>query len=106
MPTRLGLGNVASVLLPLSACSCREHWRQRGDHSLTARWLCLALPFALLCAVDPVSDLPRLPIRQLRFLPPTVPVHGTVLGVLGLALRGASTSLALGLNRLRPIHIR
>jgi hypothetical protein len=105
--TWLGVGNFASVLLPVATCSWREHWRQRGDHRRTLRWLaCLALPYVLLSAVDPVSDLPRFALRHLRFLPPTVQVHGAVLGALGLALWGACTSLALVVNRLRPIRIR
>jgi hypothetical protein len=105
--TWLGVGNLASVLLPVATCSWREHWQQRRNHRRTARWLtCLALPYALLGAVDPVSDLPRFVLRHLRFLPPTVQVHGAVLGMLGLALWGVSTSAALGLNRLRPVRIR
>jgi hypothetical protein len=105
--TWLGVGNFASVLLPVATCSWRERWRQRGDRRRTLRWLvCLALPYLLLGAVDPVSDLPRFVIRHLRFLPPTVPVRGAVLCALGLALWGVCTSLALALARLRPIRIR
>ena len=105
--TWLGVGNVVSVLLPVATRPWRERWRQRRQLRPTARWLvCLGLPYALLGAVDPVSRLPRLVIHALRFLPPTLPVRGAVLCVLGLSIWGAGTALALGVNRLRPVRIR
>jgi hypothetical protein len=105
--TWLGAGNMASVLLPVATVSWRERWGQRRLLRPMARWLCsLALPYALLGAVDPVSALPRVVIRQLRFLPPTVHARGAVLCVLGLAMWTAGTTLALGINRLKPIRIR
>jgi hypothetical protein len=105
--TWLGVGNFTSVLLPVASYRWREHWKQRANRRRTARWiLSLALPYALLGAVEPVSDLPRLLIRHLPFLAPTVQLRGAVLAGLGLALWGAGTTLALGLNRLRPVRVR
>jgi hypothetical protein len=105
--TWLGVGNFTSVLLPVATYRWREHWKQRANHRRTARWIIsLVLPYALLGAVEPVSDLPRLLIRNLPFLAPTIQLRGAVLAALGLALWGVGTSLALGLNRLRPVRIR
>lgn len=104
--TWLGVGNIASVLLPVATIPWRERWRQRRLFRRTARWLAsLALPYALLGAVDPVTALPRFVIRHLPFLQPTVQARGAVLCVLGLARWGVGTSLALALNRLRPVRI-
>lgn len=105
--TWLGVGNVASVVLPVATVEWRERWRQRRNVKVSARWAAsLALPYALLGATEPVSALPRLVLRQLHFLPPTLQVRGAVLCVLGLAIWGAGTALALGMNRVRPIRIR
>jgi len=105
--TWLGVGNVASVLLPVATLPWRERWAQRRHYRATARWLAsLALPYALLGAVDPVSDLPRIVTRQLAFLPPTAQARGAVLCVVGLAMWGSGIALALLLNRVRPIRIR
>jgi hypothetical protein len=105
--TWLGVGNFASVLLPVASHTWREHWQQRANRRRTARWIIsLVLPYALLGAVEPVSDLPQLLIRHLPSLAPTVELRGAVLAALGLTLWGAGTTLALGLNRLRPVRIR
>jgi hypothetical protein len=105
--TWLGVGNFSSVLLPVATYRGRERWNQRADRRRTARWIIsLALPYALLGAVEPVSDLPQLLIRHLPSLAPTVQMRGAVLAMLGLALWGAGTTLALGLNRVRPLRIR
>jgi hypothetical protein len=105
--TWIGVGNLASVLWPVATVGWRERWQQRRLLRPTARWLAsLALPYLLLGAVDPVGALPRLVIRHLRFLPPTVQARGAVLCVLALAMWGAGFSLALWANRLRPIRIR
>jgi hypothetical protein len=105
--TWLGVGNVISVLLPVATRPWRERWEQRRQLRPTARWLVgLALPYALLGAVDPVSRLPRETLRALRFLPPTLLVRGVVVSALGLAIWGAGTALALALNRVHPVRIR
>lgn len=104
--TWLGVGNLVSVLLPVATLPWRERWAQRRELRPTARWLtCLSLPYLLLFAADPVSDLPRTILRHARFLPPTVPVRGAILGVLGLALWAAGTGLALLADHLRPVQI-
>lgn len=105
--TWLGVGNIASVLLPVAVVSWRDRWQHRRELARTARWLfCLVLPYALLGAVDPVGDLPILVIRHLRVLPATAQARGVVLCALGLAMWGAGMSLALWFNRLRPVRIR
>jgi hypothetical protein len=105
--TWLGVGNVVSVLLPVAIVSWRERWQQRHELPRTARWLfCLGLPYATLAAVDPVGKLPRILFQHLRFLPQTAQARGAVVCALGLVLWGAGISLALWLNRLRPIRIR
>jgi hypothetical protein len=104
--TWLGVGNLVSVLLPVATRPWRERWDQRHELRPTLRWLvCLALPYALLGAADPVAALPRIILRHLRFLSPTVPVRGAILCVLGLALWAAGTGLALLVNQLRPVRI-
>jgi hypothetical protein len=105
--TWIGVGDVVSVLLPVAIVSWRERWRQRREVTRTARWLfCLGLPYAMLGAVDPVGKLPRIVFQHLRFMPQTVQARGAVVCALGLVLWGVGFSLALWLNRLRPIRIR
>jgi hypothetical protein len=105
--TWLGVGNLVSVLLPVAVRPWRERWQERHDLRPTARWLgCLALPYILLGAADPVAALPRLILQHARFLPPTAPVRGAILCVLGLALWAAGTGLAVLVHRLRPVRIR
>jgi hypothetical protein len=105
--TWIGVGNIASVLLPVATRPWRDRWRQRRQLRPTARWLvCLALPYALLGAVGSIGGLPGFVIRHLHLLHPSVPLRGAVLCGLGLAIWGAGTTLALWLNRLRPIRIR
>lgn len=104
--TWLGVGNLLSVLLPVGNRPWRERWALRHELRPTARWLvCLALPYALLGAASPVAQLPRVILRHARFLPPTVPVRGAILCVLGLALWAAGTGLALLADHFRPVRI-
>lgn len=104
--TWLGVGNLVSVLLPVATRPWRERWGHRHDLRRTLRWLvCLGLPYALLGAAEPVAALPRIVLRHARFLPPTFPVRGATLAVLGLALWSAGTGLALLANQLRPVRI-
>jgi hypothetical protein len=54
----IGVGNLVSVLLPVSAEPLIRRWRQRGDRRRTARWLgALVLPYALYYVADPMDGV-------------------------------------------------
>jgi hypothetical protein len=54
----LGVGNVVSVLLPVSAQPLLRRWRQRRDHRRIAVWLfALLLPYALYYIADPMDGV-------------------------------------------------
>ncbi len=54
----LGVGNVISVLLPVSAEPLIRRWRQRHDTRRAALWIvALVLPYALYYVADPMDGL-------------------------------------------------
>jgi hypothetical protein len=54
----LGLGNLISVLHPVSVEPLLRRWRQRGDHRRTGGWvLALTLPYALYYVADPMNGV-------------------------------------------------
>jgi hypothetical protein len=54
----LGVGNVISVLHPVSVEPLMRRWRQRGDHRRTGGWvLALTLPYALYYVADPMTGV-------------------------------------------------
>ena len=54
----LGVGNVISVLHPVSAEPLIRRWRQRGDRRRTGSWLAvLTLPYALYYVADPMNGV-------------------------------------------------
>jgi hypothetical protein len=54
----LGLGNLVSVLHPVSVEPLIRRWRQRGDRRRTACWLAaLTLPYALYYVGDPMDGV-------------------------------------------------
>lgn len=56
----LGVGNVISVLHPVTAVPLVQRWRQRHDRRRTAGWLAaLTLPYALCYVADPVQGVPH-----------------------------------------------
>lgn len=104
--TWFGVGNLVSVLLPVVVIPLRQRWRQRRHWRSTGRWLFhLAVPYALLYAVDPVGDLPGAIVHQVRLLPGTAETRGVALAVTGLALWTLGTTAALGVVRLRQLRI-
>lgn len=103
----LGVGNLASVLLPVAVRPLRQRWHQRRRKLPTARWLLhLALPYALLNAVLPVSRIPGIVLRHLPFLPHTVATRGGVLCAVGAAVYLAASVLAIVVARLHTVRIR
>jgi len=101
--TWLGVGNLASVLLPYWPVPLVTRWHQRRVWSRTVRWLvCLGLPYALCVAVDPMSKLPRLVSRTFH-LPPGAQLHGAELLVLGLLTWGAFTAVAVAVAHRRGV---
>jgi hypothetical protein len=102
----LGLGNLVSVLLPVSAVSLRRRWQQRHDLGSTARWLLTsALPYALCFVVDPLTQLPTLAFRALHLRVGTgLAVPAAVLLGCGLLTYGALTAVALSLTRHRDLR--
>ncbi|WP_264069903.1 hypothetical protein [Mycolicibacterium komossense] len=56
----LGVGNLISVLHPVTAAPLARRWRQRHDRRRTAGWLAaLTLPYALCYVADPVQGAPH-----------------------------------------------
>ena len=54
----IGLGNVVSVLLPVSAQPVMRRWRRRTDGRDTTRWVAsLTLPYALYYVADPMDGI-------------------------------------------------
>jgi hypothetical protein len=54
----LGVGNLISVLHPVSAEPLIRRWRQRGDLRRTSSWvLALTLPYALYYVADPMNGV-------------------------------------------------
>ncbi|SPM27105.1 hypothetical protein [Mycobacterium terramassiliense] len=54
----LGVGNLISVLHPVSAEPLIRRWRQRGDRPRTGGWvLALTLPYALYYVADPMNGV-------------------------------------------------
>lgn len=54
----LGVGNLISVLHPVSAEPLIRRWRQRGDRLRTGGWvLALTLPYALYYVADPMNGV-------------------------------------------------
>jgi hypothetical protein len=101
--TWLGVGNLASVLLPYWPVPLVTRWHERHVRGRTVRWLvCLGLPYALCVAVDPMSKLPRLVTRTFR-LPPSHALHGVELLVLGLGIWALFTGAAVAVARRRGL---
>lgn len=102
----LGVGNLVSVLLPVSAVPLRRRWQHRHDLGSTARWLLTAaLPYALCFVVDPLTRLPTLAFRALHLSAGTsLAVPAAVLLGCGLLTYGALTAAALGLTRHRDLR--
>ena len=54
----LGVGNLISVLHPVSVEPLIRRWRQRGNHLRTGGWLlALTLPYALYYVADPMNGV-------------------------------------------------
>ena len=54
----LGVGNLISVLHPVSVEPLTRRWRQRGDRRRTGGWLlALTLPYALYYVADPMAGV-------------------------------------------------
>ncbi|HJQ03108.1 MAG TPA: hypothetical protein VJ851_16045 [Jatrophihabitans sp.] len=103
----LGVGNLASVLLPVATRPVRQRWQQRTQLLPTARWLVhLALPYALLYAVDPVGDAATALFRSLPAGWHTAGLHGLLLLTIGAALWAAGTWLADRLVDRRGLPLR
>jgi hypothetical protein len=56
----IGVGNLVSVLHPVTAAPLARRWRQRHDRRRTAGWLAaLTLPYAMCYVADPVQGVPH-----------------------------------------------
>jgi hypothetical protein len=56
----LGVGNLISVLHPVTAAPLARRWRQRQNRRRTAGWLvALTLPYVLCYVADPVQGVPH-----------------------------------------------
>lgn len=102
----LGVGNLVSVLLPVATKPVRQRWRERRNLRRTTRWLAhLALPYALLYAVDPVGDTPRAIVRELPRSWHTTDVRGLVVLLLGILIWLCGTAAAMGVARYRGVPL-
>lgn len=103
----LGVGNLVSVLLPVATRSLRRRWQDRTRKLATARWLVhLAVPYALLYAVDPVGDATRALYRELPRHWRSAQLHGLLLVLTGLLIWAAGTALAGWLVNRRGLPLR
>jgi hypothetical protein len=60
----LGIGNLISVLHPVSVEPLMRRWRRRGDHRRTGGWvLALTLPYALYYVADPMNGVEHRVLR-------------------------------------------
>jgi hypothetical protein len=102
----LGLGNLVSVLLPVSALPLRQRWQQRRNLRSTGRWLgVIALPYVLCFVVDPLTELPTLAFRVLGAQPGTsLALPAAVLLACGLCTYAGFTAAALGVTRCRALR--
>jgi len=102
----LGLGNLASVLLPVSSLPLRQRWRQRRNLRSTGRWLgVLALPYALYLVADPLTQLPTLAFHVLGVRwGGSLAVPVAVLLACGLLTYACLTGVALAAARRRTIR--
>jgi hypothetical protein len=84
----IAVGNLVSVLLPVAVVSLRTRWDQRRDRVSTGRWLVhLALPYALLYPVAPLSRIPAALLASFpRSIARSPDVRGAVLSVVGLLI--------------------
>jgi hypothetical protein len=103
----LGVGNLVSVLLPVATRSLRRRWQDRSRKLATARWLVhLAVPYALLYAVDPVNDATLAVFRTLPRHWRSVQLHGLLLVLTGTLIWAAGTALAGWLVDRRGLPLR
>jgi hypothetical protein len=103
----LGVGNVVSVLLPVAIRPLRTRWYERGQWRRTLPWLAhLAIPYALLYAVDPVGDTPRAVVRMLPRVWHTAEIRGTANVITGLLMWILGTVLAGWIVQRRGLRMR
>lgn len=103
----LGVGDVASVLLPVGVRRLRDRWAERRNWRSTLPWLIhMGVPYALLYAVDPVGDTPDWLVRQLPRGWRTEQIHGLALLLTGLVIWLAGLWLADVLVRRFGLRVR
>jgi hypothetical protein len=104
--TWLGLGNLISVLLPVSAVPLRQRWLQRSDLVSTGRWLLVvALPYALCFAMDPLTNIGTSVFHTLSAAPAASPAGlAAVVLASGLTSYGCLTMAALSVTRRRGLR--
>jgi hypothetical protein len=103
----LGVGNLVSVLLPVANRPLRQRWLERTRLLSTARWLVhLAVPYALLYAVDPVGDTPAAVFRSVPASWRSPELHGLLLVLTGALIWGAGTVVADWLVGRRGLPLR
>lgn len=107
----LGVGNLISVLHPVSVEPLVRRWRQRGDLRRTRSWLlALALPYALYYVADPMNGVEHRVLWQQ--LPALIwPVFGRdtkslVHVAIAISVWIACSVAAVGWVRRRGLQIR
>jgi hypothetical protein len=103
----LGVGNLVSVLLPVASRPLLQRWRERRQVRSTTRWLVhLALPYALLFAVDPISDLPLVLRRHLPSAHGAPELRGLVIALTGVVIWIAGSLTAQQVVAHRGLRMR
>jgi len=103
----LGVGNLVSVLLPVATRSLRRRWQDRSRKLATVRWLVhLAVPYALLYAVDPIGDGTLAVFRTLPRHWRSPQLHGLLLVLTGVLIWAAGTALASWIVDRRGLPLR
>jgi hypothetical protein len=102
----LGVGNVVSVLVPVAVRPLRARWAERCNWRTTVPWLAhLAIPYALLYAVDPVGDTAHYLLRVLPRAWRIEQVRGLVNILIGLLMWLVGTLIAGAIVRRRGLRM-
>ena len=103
--TWLGVGNLVSVLLPVSPARLRQRWERRREWRHTARWVvAISIPYALCVAIGPVGRVPRIIQQSLNITSNETAVRGFIVLLTGIAFWAIGTAAGLTVVRHRGLR--
>jgi hypothetical protein len=103
--TWLGVGNLVSVLLPVSPATLRQRWERRREWRQSVRWLvAISLPYVLCVAVGPVGRVPRIIQQSLSITSNETAARGFIVLLTGVAFWAIGTAAALAVVRHRGLR--